>query len=91
MDMVIIILAIVVGILLGYSIYHRVKLNKKVIKAIDNRLWSIPVNVQCQYCKSITEIDFSLDTTTFVCKDCDHGKNKLHLMLTTTIIDDDHE
>lgn len=49
-----------------------------LVSRVDERIWEIPVNINCRHCSSPEEISFSLETQGFQCKNCG-GWNKLFL------------
>ncbi len=53
---------------------------------VDTRIWAIPIEVTCQYCKKKNEIDFSLNTTEYECKNCKKS-NGLYIQFLSTVKD----
>lgn len=84
---VIVVTLLIYGIIVLYKVQEeRSKIDDIIKDKLDNRLWDIPVELQCQYCKATVPIDFSLETTHFTCPRCG-GRNKVMVQFITVTTD----
>ena len=90
MKLTLLIIGVVAVIYLNISIFllrrDKAKYNKEIKDRLKDRIWDIPVELQCQYCKETSEHDFSLETSHFKCPHC--GKENKILIQFITVAED---
>ena len=72
------IIAIVLGVIIvmlqiTFFVYNKKKkekLNEAIRDKIDNRVWSIPIELECQQCKAKLPVDFDLGMYRTKCPEC---------------------
>ena len=83
--LILILTIFILGVVI-YNILGKVGVNNHIKSVVDDRLWDIPIGLQCQICGSKQNIDFSLDTSEFTCGLCGN-RNRIYLQFLVTPID----
>ena len=95
MDIVLILIiavSVVIVSLIVYGLIARHKHDKNiramVKEQLDGRIWTIPITLQCQTCKSDMPVDFHLGMYAYKCQHCKES-NKIFINFITTLDDDE--
>lgn len=76
----------VMALLLGLFLRQKTVNQTEVRAMIGNRIWDIPVELQCQRCKTVNHIHFHLGTREFKCANTDCEEvNSVHVQFISAI------